>query len=67
MILYTPLSESDIYPTEQKDYDKCQTVNYQGRMVQVEKQDDGSFRILQLLSTDPNDYLDNSFTPGEII
>ncbi|MRH42658.1 hypothetical protein GH741_08160 [Aquibacillus halophilus] len=67
MILYTPLAESDIFPTEQKQFDKCKTIMYQGSMLEVEQQDDGSLRILQLLSTDPQDYLNNSLNPGEII
>ncbi|WP_138414731.1 YlzJ-like family protein [Aquibacillus sediminis] len=67
MILYTPLSEQDIFPTEQTSYDSCQTIQVNGRMVQAERLDDGSYRVVQLLSTDPQDYLNSAFTPGEII
>ncbi|MBM7572082.1 YlzJ-like family protein [Aquibacillus albus] len=67
MILYTPLSETDIFPTELKDYQKRQTVQVDGRIVELEQIEEGSYRVVQLLSTNPQDYLNQSLHPGEII
>ncbi|MDY0408205.1 YlzJ-like family protein [Paracerasibacillus soli] len=33
----------------------------------MEEQADGSFQLLQLLSTDPNDFLDQQYNPGTIL
>ncbi|MUV39902.1 hypothetical protein JNUCC1_03786 [Lentibacillus sp. JNUCC-1] len=67
MILYTPLSETDIFPADEKAMAKRAFLSHQGRTCYTEKQDDGSYLVLQLLSTDPNDFLDGSFLPGTII
>lgn len=64
MILYTPLSESDIFPSEESVHHKRSCVTHNGRSLYVEENDDGSYQLLQLLSTDPNDFLDTSYTPG---
>ncbi|MCT2534581.1 YlzJ-like family protein [Aquibacillus koreensis] len=67
MILYTPLSESDIFPTESQDFQKYEMVNLQGKMVQVERLENGTCRIVQLLSTDPQDFLNEQFMPGSMV
>ncbi|MDL4839010.1 YlzJ-like family protein [Aquibacillus rhizosphaerae] len=67
MILYTPLSQEDIYPTEQQHFENNQTVNVQGKLMQVENLNNGSCRIIQLLSTDPEDFLNQNFAPGSVI
>lgn len=65
-MLYTPLSYDDIHAYQQ-NYDKYEMVTYQNRQVFIEKMESGEKQIIQLLSTDPNDYLNESFTPGRII
>lgn len=65
MILYTPLSHFEIYPTAEEQ-DKFRHVSHQGKMLYVKQIDDGSYEILQLLSTNPQDFLDTSYTPGNI-
>lgn len=65
-MLYTPVSYEDIHAYQQ-NYDKYEMVTYQNRQVFVEKMDSGEKQIIQLLSTDPNDYLSDTFTPGKII
>ncbi|SHF52883.1 YlzJ-like family protein [Ornithinibacillus halophilus] len=67
MILYTPLSENDVFPTNETDYTNRQCVSYNGKSCYVEQTENGEYRILQLLSTDPKDFLDMSYTPGNII
>lgn len=67
MILYTPLSESDIFPTAENLYTNRQCITYEGRTVFVEKNSSGEYQLVQLLSTDPQDYLNNMYTPGTIL
>ena len=67
MILYTPLSEHDIFPTDQSTFDNRKVVNTNDQTMLVDSLGDGSYRIVQLLSTNPQDYLSQSLTPGEII
>lgn len=68
MILYTPLCESDIFPESADEAQMArQFISYQGRTLHVEKTNDGSYQLLQLLSTDPHDYLNDQFAPGNII
>lgn len=66
MILYTPLCETDVFPIEQ-DYSNRKCVTHQGKLLYVERQADGSYQLLQLLSTDPQDYLDTNYSPGNTL
>lgn len=67
MILYTPLCEMDIFPLEENEWKNRSCMTYEGKLVYVEKLEDGSYELLQLLSTDPEDYLNPQFTPGNHI
>lgn len=66
MILYTPLNQSDIFPMDSEDPIKRQCVSYQGKLLYVEEFEKGSYELLQLLSTDPQDFLNTEFSPGNI-
>ncbi|MEN1969925.1 YlzJ-like family protein [Lentibacillus sp. N15] len=66
-MLYTPLSATDIFPCSEKEYSKRQCVSYRGKQLYVEQLDDGSYQLLQLISSDPQDFLDGSYTPGTIL
>ncbi|MBO8155178.1 MAG: YlzJ-like family protein [Bacillaceae bacterium] len=67
MILYTPLSEHDIFPVDDQEYEQFKWVEVEGKMIKVQKQNDGSYTILQFLSTNPQDYLNTSYIPGQQI
>ncbi|WP_053219607.1 YlzJ-like family protein [Virgibacillus senegalensis] len=67
MILYTPLSEADIFGIDQEAYANRQFLTINGRTVHAERNKDGSFRVLQLISTNPQDYLNETYAPGAII
>lgn len=67
MILYTPLSESDIFPDTNEVFSKRQYVSHAGRELYVEQLEDGSYKLLQLLSTNPQDFLDATYSPGTIL
>lgn len=66
MIHYTPLSEMEIFPDENQNdtFNNRSCVSYKGKLMHVEKTNDGSYELLQLLSTDPQDFMDEAFTPG---
>ncbi|MFP7169182.1 YlzJ-like family protein [Terribacillus sp. 7520-G] len=66
MILYTPLAAEDIFPAETKEFDSHQIMQYRGRTVQAEHLGNGTYRVHQLLSTDPADFLDESCAPGKL-
>lgn len=65
-MLYTPLSYDDILP-EQKAYEQYEMVSYRNRLCYVSKMENGQKQLIQLLSTNPNDYLSDDFIPGTII
>ncbi|WP_067730045.1 YlzJ-like family protein [Oceanobacillus damuensis] len=67
MILYTPMAYNDIFPTEMENYTNIESVSYKGRTIYAEKKPDGSYQIQQLLSSDPNDFLNTEFSPGRIL
>lgn len=67
MIIYTPLSEVDIFPAENEAHSKRHCVTFQGKQMYVEEQENGSYQLLQLLSTDPNDFMDQNYVPGTSI
>ncbi|QHE52247.1 YlzJ-like family protein [Pontibacillus sp. HMF3514] len=64
MIHYTPLSEHDIYEDDPKSYEKQRIVSVNGKSMKVNDNDDGTVQLVQLLSTDPQDYLDQRYIPG---
>jgi len=66
MIIYTPLCEMEIFPTAEEDYLKRKCVTHEGKLMYVEESEAGSYQLLQLLSTDPQDYLHETYTPGMI-
>lgn len=61
MVHYTPLDPAEIYPTE---YSAYKLINYAGKSVYVQEAEAGQLELIQLISTDPSDYLNPMFTPG---
>ncbi|HHY92863.1 MAG TPA: hypothetical protein GX511_05940 [Firmicutes bacterium] len=67
MILYTPLPLEQVlegFETYQPQYEE---LVYRGHKVLVERTGVNQARLVRLLSTNPNDFLDPSFFPGSII
>ena len=64
MVHYTPLSIDEIFPQEEENH---QLVSYQGKSLYVKKNEQGDLQLVQLLSTDPQDFLNSTFTPGAIL
>lgn len=67
MILYTPLSESDIFPQSTEQFANRECITYEGKMVIAERNTDGSYQMVQLLSTNPQDFLNEKYSPGTTI
>lgn len=64
MIHYTLLEREEIFPS---DKENVQIVTYQGKSISVRKNENGDYQVLQLLSTEPQDFLDDTFIPGSIL
>ncbi|WP_102028274.1 YlzJ-like family protein [Salirhabdus sp. Marseille-P4669] len=64
MILYTPLSMDDIFPEDEREYEKHKWINVEGKMMKVYDHNDGTVELTQMISTNPNDYLDTRYMPG---
>ena len=64
MILYTPLALEDVLQGMDEMTAKRECVSYQGRMFYVDKMENGDYQLVQLISTDPNDYLNQQYLPG---
>ena len=63
MVHYTPLLTEEIFPQGEENH---QLVSYKGRSLYVKKTEQGELELVQLLSTDPQDFLNASFAPGTI-
>ncbi|WP_163971275.1 YlzJ-like family protein [Oceanobacillus halotolerans] len=66
MILYTPLTQEEVFPNDQESTNRHH-ITFQGRECYVEETKDGTYQLIQLLSTDPQDFLDENFAPGTVI
>lgn len=64
MILYTPIATNDIFPTNDEVFNKRQCVSYAGKTLYVEETSSGDYQLLQLISTDPQDFMDVNYSPG---
>jgi hypothetical protein len=67
MILYTCMPKEMVYPTEADAFTNQSIITYQGVPVVVDKSEEGQYKIVRLLSTDPNDYLNGAYSPGTMI
>ncbi|GAE91557.1 hypothetical protein JCM21714_509 [Gracilibacillus boraciitolerans JCM 21714] len=65
-MLYTPLSYNDIHGLG-NEYEQFEVMEYQNRQCSVQRLENGDIKLIQLLSTDPQDFLLNDFAPGTII
>ncbi len=64
MIHYTPLSEYDIFPRSKED-EKIVYHQYRNKPMKCLELGNGKKQIVQLLSTDPADYMDPALQPGQ--
>ncbi|MFS0782240.1 YlzJ-like family protein [Bacillus sp. 1P06AnD] len=64
MTLYTILPTEWVLATKQDIAHQPANVYYKGIMVTVEKASDFKYKVIQIHSTDPNDYLHMDIQPG---
>lgn len=67
MILYTMMPEELIFPVSDSDYQKQKMVSYNGVSMIVSETPEMEYKIIRLLSSDPQHYLDGSLSPGATI
>lgn len=64
MILYTPLAMEDVLFDQTQVAAERICINYEGRSFYVDKFPNGEHIIVQMVSTNPLDYLEENFQPG---
>lgn len=64
MILYTMMPQELIFPSDPESFSKQQTVNYQGIPLLVSLTDSQKAEVVRVLSTNPNDFMDERIYPG---
>jgi CelD/BcsL family acetyltransferase involved in cellulose biosynthesis len=67
MILYSIYPVELIMGEEDEKEESYREVEFEGRKIVVEVNSRGEQRISRLISTDPNDFLDPRWSPGNII
>jgi len=65
-MLYTIIPE-EIVLAELDKVPPQQEITYRGRRLRVLPLPDGKYQIVQLLSSDPRDFLSPEFSPGRVI
>lgn len=64
MVLYTPISHDDIFLQDGKRF---KLVTYQGKSLYVTENELGELQVEQLVSSDPQDFLNASYSPGAVL
>ncbi len=66
MIHYTPLSYEEVFEEEEDESTRWITVD-QATLKVVKNNELSAYEIIQMVSTDPNDYMKNHLQPGSKI
>ncbi|MDQ0175756.1 YlzJ-like family protein [Bacillus chungangensis] len=66
MILHTTIPQELIFPQESNMFTQQTTVEVNGISLIVE-QEENRYRIIRLLSSNPNDYLRSELLPGQYL
>lgn len=67
MIHYTYLPQELIFPADAASYSKQAIISYNGVQIMVEQTTPSTCRIVRLLSSNPNDYLNEQYSPGTMM
>ena len=65
MILYTMMPEELIFPTAETDFNKQKIVEMNGVSLLVNETSQNQYVILRVLSSDPQHFLDDQYSPGQ--
>lgn len=66
MILYTTVPEELIFPQENSNTQQLIVDIKEGQLV-LEQVSNQEFKVVRLISSDPNAYLNENYTPGKMI
>lgn len=67
MILYTTVPHDLIFQTPESEYHKQRVVDVDGVQLLVQETSSKDYQVVRVLSTNPNDYLTDKYTPGSIV
>lgn len=67
MILYTMMPQELIYPCDESEFGKQREVVMDGIPLIVEKTEDNQYRVVRVMSTNPEHFLDSRCMPGAMI
>ncbi len=68
MILYTPVSFQEIFEgADDQETSNMHEIDYQGVKIVVEPVSPSHGKIVRLISTDSNDYLNPNLQPGNFV
>ncbi|WP_096199418.1 YlzJ-like family protein [Bacillus sp. FJAT-45350] len=67
MILYTTVPQELIYPEQEESFAKQQTIEIAGGLLVVEAVSESEYKVIRLISSDPMQYLNSSYSPGAVI
>ncbi|WP_257351485.1 YlzJ-like family protein [Pseudalkalibacillus decolorationis] len=67
MILYTMMPSEAIFQTNPSEYEKHSVIEMNGIPVMVERLEDQSCKVVRMMSTDPNHYMQTNLQPGTIL
>ncbi|MGJ7921004.1 YlzJ-like family protein [Neobacillus sp. LXY-4] len=64
MILYTMMPHELVFPVETYEDSQAKLITYQGVPIIVEKTEENQYRVVRIVSTDPQHYLNDRLCPG---
>lgn len=64
MILYTAMPDEWVYQTDSSEYAKQKIVTFEGIPLLVESTGGSDYRVVQVMSTNPNDFMNEYIGPG---
>lgn len=67
MIMYTTMPQELIFQEDVNSYTKQSIIDVNGLSLVVEPISNEECRIVQILSTNPYDFLNNAYSPGSIV
>jgi hypothetical protein len=67
MILYTMMPHDQIFPPSGEETGNQVMITYNGIPVMAEWAENHEYRVIRVMSTDPNHYMDPSCMPGSKI
>lgn len=67
MILHTMMPHEQVFPTNEEAFAKQKVIEAHGVQLVVQPYSNDQWQIVRLLSSDPNDYLNGKYAPGQLI